>query len=130
MIFFQQQYFPRRQTCNHGMVGIYLKKQTLWRKTMANITIPDDIKSISFEDALEELEKLVSKMENGGLPLEELMISFERGKLLSQECRNKLASLEKRIMILSGDDGSAGQWQEFNETNSREISSNEESIPF
>lgn len=97
---------------------------------MANITIPDDIKSISFEDALEELEKLVSKMENGGLPLEELMISFERGKLLSQECRNKLASLEKRIMILSGDDGSAGQWQEFNETNSREISSNEESIPF
>ncbi len=94
-----------------------------------NITIPDDIKSMSFEKALEELENLVVKMENGGLPLEELMLSFERGKLLSNECRNKLAALEKRIMLLSGDDGEKGSWSDFQPNSFRE-SSAAENIPF
>ena len=98
---------------------------------MANITIPDDIKSMSFENALEELENLVAKMETGGLPLEELMLSFERGKLLSNECRNKLAALEKRILILSGDDGENGTWSDFNNSSSRnEAAADDGDVPF
>ena len=86
---------------------------------MPEITIPDDIQAMPFETALEELETLVAKMENGGLPLEELMTGFERGRLLTEHCRNKLAALERRITVLTRDDGDQGQWTDFAPENSR-----------
>ena len=80
---------------------------------MAEMKIPEDIRSMSFETALAELETLVANMENGGLPLEELMAGFERGRLLTEYCRGKLASLERKITVLSRDDGGSGQWTDF-----------------
>ena len=89
---------------------------------MAEIIIPADIQQMPFEDALAELENLVAKMEDGGLALEELMKGFERGKMLTIYCRGKLATLERKIEILSRDDGSDGVWQNFAPENSRNIS--------
>lgn len=86
---------------------------------MSEIIIPEEIKSMPFEQALSELETLVAKMENGGLTLEELMSGFERGRQLSTCCRNKLAALERKIEILSKDDGYAGKWNDFNPGNTR-----------
>ena len=86
---------------------------------MAEINIPDDVKAMPFETALAELETLVAKMENGGLPLEELMAGFERGRVLTEYCRGKLASLERKITVLSKDDGAAGQWSDFTPGNDR-----------
>lgn len=73
-------------------------------------TIPDDL---PFEKALEELETLVSRMENGGLPLDELVRGFERGKLLAAHCRKQLDTLERKITLLASDDGADGKWENF-----------------
>ncbi len=67
----------------------------------------------TFEEALEELEKLLAAMESGKKPLEQLIADFERGMALAKYCRAKLASLEKRIEILTGDDGADGEWSQF-----------------
>lgn len=70
----------------------------------------------SFEAALQELENLLKEMESGNLPLEELIARFERGNALSQYCRKKLDSLEKRIEVLVKDDGNNGEWGEFSDS--------------
>ena len=93
---------------------------------MAAIQFPDDIKAMPFETALAELETLVAKMENGGLPLEELMAGFERGRLLTEYCRSKLASLERKITVLSRDDGAEGEWSDFTPGNNRNGGMNSE----
>lgn len=70
----------------------------------------------TFEAALQELESLLKEMESGNLPLEELIARFERGNALSQYCRKKLDSLEKRIEVLVKDDGNNGEWREFSDS--------------
>ncbi len=53
-----------------------------------------------FEDALNKLEKIVSKLEEGDIPLEESLRLFEEGVRLSRLCNQKLDEVEKRIEIL------------------------------
>lgn len=86
---------------------------------MSEIRIPEDIQAMPFETALAELEALVAKMETGGLALEELMTGFERGRLLTEYCRGKLTALERRIDLLTRDDGGDGQWSDFAPGNDR-----------
>lgn len=56
----------------------------------------------SFEQALSELETLVTKMEQGELSLEESLKSFERGVELTGFCERTLTQAEQRVRILSG----------------------------
>ena len=56
-----------------------------------------------FEDALQKLEKIVSKLEEGDLPLEESLKCFEEGIRLSRFCNQKLDEAEKRVEILLKD---------------------------
>ena len=56
-----------------------------------------------FEDALDKLEKIVSKLEEGDLPLEESLKCFEEGIRLSRFCNQKLDEAEKRVEILLKD---------------------------
>jgi exodeoxyribonuclease VII small subunit len=53
-----------------------------------------------FEDALNKLEKIVSKLEDGEIPLEESLKLFEEGIRLSRLCNQKLEEAEKRVDIL------------------------------
>ena len=53
-----------------------------------------------FEDALNKLEKIVSKLEEGDIPLEESLKLFEEGIRLSRFCNQKLDEVEKRVEIL------------------------------
>lgn len=53
-----------------------------------------------FEDALEKLEKIVSKLEDGNISLEESLKLFEEGIRLSRFCNQKLDEAEKRVEIL------------------------------
>ncbi len=55
-----------------------------------------------FEAALEELETLVTTMEEGDMSLEESLKAFERGVALTRQCRDTLTQAEQRIRILSG----------------------------
>ncbi len=57
----------------------------------------------SFEVALEALEKTVSRLEDGDLPLEEALELFETGVNLSRQCSATLEEAERRIEILVAD---------------------------
>lgn len=57
--------------------------------------------TLSFEEALSELESLVETMERGDLPLEESLKSFERGIELTRTCQNALKEAEQKVEILS-----------------------------
>lgn len=60
----------------------------------------------TFEESLNELEKIATNLENGELGLEEAIKEFEKGMKLSKECTEKLDDAEKRINILvQGEDG-------------------------
>jgi len=53
-----------------------------------------------FETALQELETLVEKMEQGDLSLEESLSQFERGVKLSRSCQQALQAAEQKVEIL------------------------------
>jgi exodeoxyribonuclease VII small subunit len=55
----------------------------------------------SFEEALRELEQILSEIEGGEVGLEESLVKYERGNFLIQHCRTILGSAEKQIEILS-----------------------------
>ena len=57
----------------------------------------------TFETSLSELEKIVGKLEDGDLPLEDSLVLFEKGIKLSRECRERLVNAERRIEILMKD---------------------------
>jgi exodeoxyribonuclease VII small subunit len=59
--------------------------------------------SLSFEKALEELEALVARMEDGKLPLEESLAAYQRGAELIKFCESRLSDAQARIAILDGD---------------------------
>lgn len=53
-----------------------------------------------FEHSLDELEQLVTKMEEGGLSLDESLASFERGIGLYRNCQQALEKAELRVRVL------------------------------
>jgi exodeoxyribonuclease VII small subunit len=55
----------------------------------------------SFEQALAELETLVSQMESGQLPLEQSLAAYKRGAELLQYCQKSLAEVEQQVRILN-----------------------------
>ena len=59
----------------------------------------------NFEEALEELERLVSSMEEGELSLEDSMTAFEKGIKLTRECQTALQKAEQKVQILLNERG-------------------------
>lgn len=59
----------------------------------------------NFEAALAELEQLVEQMEQGELPLEQSLQSFERGIALTRQCQEALRAAEQKVQILLEKDG-------------------------
>lgn len=67
-----------------------------------------DIKDMSFEAALSELESIVSKLESGQAPLQESISVYERGEALKSHCESLLKAAEARIeKITLAKDGTA-----------------------
>jgi len=54
----------------------------------------------SFEEQMEQLEKIVSELENGNLNLDDSVTKFEEGIKISKECNKILETAEKKITIL------------------------------
>lgn len=67
--------------------------------------MPEEVKPPSFEQSLEELEKVVHELESGELPLERALQLFERGVELSNACRKQLEEAETRVEILTKRNG-------------------------
>ncbi|MGA1055207.1 MAG: exodeoxyribonuclease VII small subunit [Pseudohongiellaceae bacterium] len=60
---------------------------------------------LNFEEALQELERLVSSMEEGELSLEDSMKAFEKGIKLTRECQTALQKAEQKVQILLNESG-------------------------
>ena len=69
-----------------------------------------DVKDMSFEDALRELEQVVGKLERGEVPLDESIALYERGALLKKLCEGKLKDAEEKVakLTLDGDGNPTG----------------------
>ena len=58
-----------------------------------------------FEQALEDLEELVTSMEDGELSLEESLQAFEKGIKLTRECQTALKNAEQKVQVLLNESG-------------------------
>ena len=64
------------------------------------------VEGLSFEAALEELETIVSRLEQGEVDLEDSIALYERGMALKAHCEKKLKGAEMRLeRIVLGPDG-------------------------
>ena len=71
---------------------------------MAN---PKAVAAHSFEEALEELETIVRKLETGEAPLDDSISAYERGTELKRHCEEKLRDAQIKIEKISiAEDGS------------------------
>lgn len=60
-----------------------------------------NINELSFEQAYQELDSIVGKLESGELSLEESVTLFERGRKLSERCQSILDKAELRVNQLN-----------------------------
>jgi exodeoxyribonuclease VII small subunit len=96
------------------------------------------MKNLSFEKALEELEKIVERLENEELTLEESLRLFEEGVKLARFLREELEKAEKKVEILLKDEEGELKPQSFDVAKRHELGENkvvankeeDEDIPF
>ena len=62
-----------------------------------------DVKKLSFERAIEELESIVKRLEDGKVPLEESVAIYERGEALKRRCEELLRQAEARVDKITTD---------------------------
>lgn len=58
---------------------------------------PDDIQTLSYEQARDELIRVVSELEQGGATLEQSLALWERGEALSRRCEEWLVGAKARL---------------------------------
>lgn len=62
-------------------------------------------KTQTFEEAMEKLETLVERLEEGDVPLEEAISIYKEGMELSKLCHDKLTLVEEQLTQILTDDG-------------------------
>ncbi|MBK7025832.1 MAG: exodeoxyribonuclease VII small subunit [Polaromonas sp.] len=71
------------------------------------VTLNPDLPA-NYEAALQELDELVSQLESGQMPLDQLMSGYQRGAALLTFCRDKLAAVEQQISVI--ENGQLKSW--------------------
>lgn len=67
------------------------------------------LKDMSFEDALKELETIVTRLERGDAPLEDSISIYERGAALKAHCEGKLKAAQLKVeKIVLDTNGASG----------------------
>jgi exodeoxyribonuclease VII small subunit len=56
-----------------------------------------DVKKMAFEQAIEQLESIIKRLEEGKVPLEESVSIYERGEALKRRCEELLKAAEARV---------------------------------
>lgn len=74
---------------------------------MAKKPAPETSPVADFEQTLEQLERLVEKMEQGDMTLEESLAAYERGVALYRRCQQALEEAELRVRLLGDPDAPA-----------------------
>ncbi len=79
------------------------------------------IEGLSFEEALEKLEKLISEMEKGGQSLDSMIKMADDAAKLSAFCQNKLNILAEKVQILIKDSPAGPAWGAFPAGDSEDV---------
>ena len=67
---------------------------------------PKEIEKLpDFEQSLLELEALVARLEQGDVPLEEALKTFERGVALTRQCQTALRTAQQKVEVLLARNG-------------------------
>jgi len=61
------------------------------------------VDTLSFEQAMDELDQLVRRMESGELSLDDSIAAYRRGAALARYCQGRLSNAEQEIRQLEGD---------------------------
>ena len=81
-------------------------------KTTKDLSVNADIASMSYEQARDELVKVVSDLEQGSVTLEQSLALWERGEALANQCEAWLSGARKRLddaIKAKESDGKAGK---------------------
>jgi exodeoxyribonuclease VII small subunit len=70
---------------------------------MSESTTTASVEDLTFEQALDQLDQLVRRMESGELGLDESLAAYRRGAELARFCQGKLAGAEQQIQKLDDD---------------------------
>jgi len=81
---------------------------------MKKSSISPDITKLSFEEALEQLEDIVSKLEDGSINLEESIEEYTRGVHLKNHCETKLKEATLKVEQITIDKDGKFSTKEFN----------------
>lgn len=66
----------------------------------ADSPAPASAATFDFEQAMADLEAVVERLEQGDVPLEEALSSFEKGVALTRACQQALAAAEQKVELL------------------------------
>ena len=80
---------------------------------------------VSFEVAMERLEKIVEEMESGKMLLDDLLVRYEEGMKLVKVCQERLAKAEHKIQIITRDYAGKTSVENFEPTEAQISSTNE-----
>ena len=79
------------------------------------MNLSDDYEKLTFEEAMNELESVVSRLDSGEGTLDESISLFQKGIELSKLCSKRLEDIEKRVKILTVDGGEMKREIDFSE---------------
>ena len=69
----------------------------------------EDIEAMTFEQAMAELESIVTRLEGGDIDLEGAIDAYARGAALKRHCEAKLRIAERRVALIDvAEDGAVG----------------------
>lgn len=74
-------------------------------KTRKTKQIPDEISTMSFEEAYAALKDATERLEGEEIDLESTLDEYSRASALAQHCANLLDSAEKRVSVLTESEG-------------------------
>lgn len=71
--------------------------------SVRNIMDDETRKQMNVEETFEALDKIIGKLEKGDGSLEDAFAYYEEGMKLVKSCNEKIETIEKKILVLSGD---------------------------
>ena len=74
------------------------------KTTLTSTAPPTPALPATYELALQELEGLISSLESGQLPLDQLLAGYQRGAQLLAFCKAKLEAVEDQVKVLDGNE--------------------------
>jgi exodeoxyribonuclease VII small subunit len=69
----------------------------------------------TFEESLQELEQIVTRLEQGDVPLEEALDAFQKGMVLSKQCKDTLSKAEKSLTKMMTESNEEVPFEEENQ---------------